>query len=126
MAAQQNQMMAAPINIQPWQPGAIIDLENHHAIKCKVLGKIFFFQCPNDTYKDGKDSKLYKTWYNQEYRAVVKYLALQGYPRAQRAVVKSRELKKVWQQRRRAQAEIIGAFQRYMEAEAQERAQDLD
>ena len=101
-------------------------MENHHAIKCKVLGKIFFFQCHNDIYEGGKDSAGYKTWYNQEYRAVVKYLALQGYPRAQRAVVKSREKGKLWRQRQRANIGIFDEFQRYIEAEAQERVQDLD
>ena len=118
--------MPAQINIQPWQPGAIIDVEDHHAIKCKVLGKIFFLQCHNDIYEGGKDSAGYKTWYNQEYRAVVKYLALQGYPRAQRAVVKSREKGKLWRQCQRANIGILNEFQRYIEAEAQERVQDLD
>ena len=119
--------MQIQIDIQRWRPGGrIIEVEDHHAIKCKVLGIQIVLQCHKDIYEGGKASAGYKTWYHQEYRRVVNYLALRGHPKAQRAVVKTRELKKVWQRRRRAQAEIIGAFQRYMEAEAQERFQELD
>ena len=119
--------MPIQIDIQRWRPGRMIEVEeDHHAIKCKVLGIQIVLQCHKDIYEGGKASAGYKTWYSQEYRRVVKYLALRGHPKAQRAVVKSRELKQVWQQRRRAQANIIGAFQRYIEAEAQERFQELD
>ena len=119
--------MQIQIDIQRWRPGGrIIEVEDHHAIKCKVLGIQIVLQCHKDIYEGGKASAGYKTWYHQEYRRVVNYLALRGYPKAQRAVVKSRENKKAWRQRQRAKAEIFDAFQRYIEAEAQERFQELD
>ena len=119
-------MPPSQIDIQPWQHGRMFDVEDHHAIKCKVLKKFFVLQCPNDVYGGGKASVGYKTWYRQEYRRTVSYIALQGNPRAQRVVVKTRENKNAWQKRQRFIARNLAAFQRDIEAEAQERFQELD
>ena len=119
-------MPPSQIDIQPWQHGRMFDVEDHHAIRCKVLGKFIVLQCPNQIYDGGKSSMGYKTWYQQEYRRVVSYLALQGNPRAQRHVVKTRENKNAWQNRRRFIARNLAAFQRDFEAGAQERFQELD
>ena len=87
-----------PAQIQPWD-GEIIQIDAHYPIRSKIMGKTFVLQCPGDVYEGGKSTPPYKTWYKQEYKRHVAYLASRVYPRAQRAVVKEREQKNHWAKR---------------------------
>ena len=66
-------------------------LESHTPVMSKLLGKMIVLECPNDLYDIGKTTKAYRNWYQRERRRVVRYLARQGHPEAQRQVVKERK-----------------------------------